>query len=640
MASSSLPGAMPAPSGVPERPKKLQRISQACDLCHRRSIRCRPSNENAQQQCQNCYDFGVDCTYNRPSRRRRAPSTSQTAQNVLPVPALQATSTTSRSKSPSDHQVATGSSATSISANPRAYGDGPDYTGALATVREGRTDDGVAIAWRSFVLASEETIEQLLSVYMDIVYPIYPLFHAPTMWERLRKRDHLTDRGFFASIMGACALASARARDGALNEYTSYPKDGPVQQSEIFFSAAAEAIPKDLNKADSFGYMRACGLLALTSIQYGQISSMHQYLGHFCTISAMRHLHDELHWPLELTLVDKEERRRLYWSMYCLDVLSTVVFNSIPNFDEVSANVRYPVEIDDENITPIGATSSGEVSWLRGWNFTTDLFRVLEHTIRRVHRNHAPPREDRPSVTLLLVSDALTDSQIMENILHLYYQLPARFKDYTVIMSGDGADDRLGFQAANIQATLQLVRMTLFSVSIPIDIYQKCNVADQVLQTFHGICPRYLSAISTPLVYHLGGIGPLLASVMEGHLTEATYTRVRQLLESLVSLVETLESDLQPGAGASKSLRTQIDKIDSYMRMPAPIPVPTHHQHPNAFTIPPTQQQRAAGSMYGMAGAMDNFTLPQEIVGGFPWPLIPHRPGYAHSATFYGFDGG
>ena len=70
-----------------DRPKKLQRISQACDLCHRRSIRCRPSIENAQVQCQNCFDFGIACTYHRPSRRRRNQSVSHgqaTTPNILP----------------------------------------------------------------------------------------------------------------------------------------------------------------------------------------------------------------------------------------------------------------------------------------------------------------------------------------------------------------------------------------------------------------------------------------------------------------------------------------------------------------------------------------------------------------------------
>ena len=105
---------------------------------------------------------------------------------------------------------------------------------------------------------------------------------------RIRNRDHLSDRGFFASVMAACALASARVRDGAVTDDRKLPKYGLEQQSEIFYSGAACAILKDFNKAQGLGYLRACGLLAVTAIQYGQIASMHQYLGHFCTLSAMQ----------------------------------------------------------------------------------------------------------------------------------------------------------------------------------------------------------------------------------------------------------------------------------------------------------------------------------------------------------------
>jgi hypothetical protein len=62
--------------------------------------------------------------------------------------------------------------------------------------------------------------------------------------------------------------------------------------------------------------------------------------------------------------------------------------------------VRYPSEIDDEFITHSGygappvppdpATASNDrivifsrqpVNWLRGWNFTTDLYRILEYAV-------------------------------------------------------------------------------------------------------------------------------------------------------------------------------------------------------------------------------------------------------------------
>ena len=62
-------GTRTAPPGG--KPKKLRRISRACDFCHRRSIRCRISQEDG-DRCQNCVDFAQDCTYQRPYKRRGA----------------------------------------------------------------------------------------------------------------------------------------------------------------------------------------------------------------------------------------------------------------------------------------------------------------------------------------------------------------------------------------------------------------------------------------------------------------------------------------------------------------------------------------------------------------------------------------
>lgn len=51
------------------KPRKLRRISRACDFCHRRSIRCKPSQDGS-DRCQNCTDFDVDCTFDRPAKKR------------------------------------------------------------------------------------------------------------------------------------------------------------------------------------------------------------------------------------------------------------------------------------------------------------------------------------------------------------------------------------------------------------------------------------------------------------------------------------------------------------------------------------------------------------------------------------------
>jgi hypothetical protein len=115
--------------------------------------------------------------------------------------------------------------------------------------------------------------------------------------------------------MAVCALASARARDGALfsGRYdASLFKEPP---SEAFFAAARDVIPKDLTQGKTFDYLRACGVLAITGIQYGDIDVMQQYLGYVHTFVNMRRLYDENNWDRGLTVVGIEERRRFVRNM-------------------------------------------------------------------------------------------------------------------------------------------------------------------------------------------------------------------------------------------------------------------------------------------------------------------------------------
>ncbi|KAK1061874.1 hypothetical protein LTR74_010666 [Friedmanniomyces endolithicus] len=634
------------------KPKKLQRISQACDLCHRRSIRCRPSTENAQQQCQNCYDFGVDCTYNRPSRRRRNPSQAHASPpNVLAQrPGLTVVPTTStenanrEDSNPSSNGTGTVMSTETSSlmhgANTRhdtnsSHGKGPadgqpEVMGALAAIREGSRDDLHDLAWRSFALASLGTIEQYIEVYIEIVYPIFPLFHVPSLREKLHQRLHLTDRGFFASVMAACALAAARVRDGATSDHR-HLTDSPEKASEIFFAAAQDAIGKDFSRAHGLGSMRACGLLAVTAIQYGQIRTMHEYLGKYMTLRAMQQCHDESHWPADISIIEREERRRIYWSMYTFDIYTAVVFDGLMWSQETHSNVCYPVEVNDEDLLAEPASPTDDDNWLRGWNFTTDLYRMLEHSMMRMRRSKAM-HNGRSSVTRLLLPSDMPDAQLMDNVLGAYYELPARFRVVNAPATGDRRQTLFGFQAALIQTTLQLVRMTLFSTVTNHDVDSKCYVAEQVLTTFHSIAPQYLRAISTPLVHHLDRIGRILASVMEGLLCEQSYQRVRNLLVSMADLLQGLESGLQPTAGASQDLRAQIEKIDRY----------TDGQRALYSSVGP--QQTTAILSHGVGGGMmaqgqgrgegqvptlaamwlatplNEFQLPLDLVSGQAWP--------------------
>lgn len=91
--------------------------------------------------------------------------------------------------------------------------------------------------------------------------------------------------------MAACALASARERDGAL--YVSV-RDGlhsATIASETFYTAAKDTLPKNLVEAWELDFMRACVLLSITSLQYGDIEAMQLCLGHCFTIVGIHRFH-------------------------------------------------------------------------------------------------------------------------------------------------------------------------------------------------------------------------------------------------------------------------------------------------------------------------------------------------------------
>ncbi|KAL2847539.1 fungal-specific transcription factor domain-containing protein [Aspergillus pseudoustus] len=619
-----------------QRPRKLQRISKACDFCNRRSIKCN-KNSGPLAPCQNCADFGVPCTYDRPIRRRgaRRHASPPVAMPAAPPPAP----LTGSSESGSDgvlcppptlmRDLTNGSARTvSISVPP---------------------DSSLVNPWKAFAVASQATILDLAQVYLEIVYPIFPLFHWPSFTTALENLDYLKNEGLFASTMAMCALASARARDGAL-----YSNRGNSQQlanppSEVFWSAAKESIPRDLAAAKGTEYMRTCAILSIASIQNGQIQDMQKYLGTYHTLAVMDGLHDEKLWPKDLDPIVVEIRRRLFWSIYTLDVYSSIVWGGIIRHREAQSNVRYPGDLRDEFISRNDMVSPASVDhngvptvnavsndWIVGWNFTTDMYRILEHALDS-QRRRSPPNNGTAEVWSLFRPAETAGPWLMEHVLVMYSALPPQFR-VTQPVIGDLAHDIFGFQSANIQATLQLLRMVLYS-SEEQGVDGKCDVAGQVLSVFSNVPVEYLKAISSPLLHHLAGIGYILGSVMEGSLSEPSYQRVRTLLLEMADLLHRLESGLRQSTGTSERLRAQVSRIDEYMRTQRtanmarapprapPILNPNNVNPAQPDLISPVYQQdsiapiQTQAPLAGIDDSITYFQLPPELLDDWPWPF-------------------
>ena len=139
----------------------------------------------------------------------------------------------------------------------------------------------------------------------------FPLFDGETVKAQVAKGEHTCKRPLFCSVMAACAVASARVRDGSLITPESQRPYLLGIPPEDYFAAAEDALPPNLLEVHDFHYLRGCALMALASIQDGRIDCMRKYLGHYFTIMAIRRWHDEMNWPAALTPVEKEERRRL-----------------------------------------------------------------------------------------------------------------------------------------------------------------------------------------------------------------------------------------------------------------------------------------------------------------------------------------
>lgn len=262
-----------------DRPKQ-RRIGRACDYCHQRSIRCQPTGGG--RPCKNCHQFDQPCTYHRKPRRRGAQSRA-TAESGTAVRQRQLTPQ--------------GTIAVSQSL---------PVEDSVASKKETQQHD----SWHAPFIASQAVIMDLAELYFEIVYPIFPFFHQPSFLRRVSRAHYSTDKSFFAVTMAVCALVRSRVRDGAVTnsrwDVDALKQPGP----EVFYNEAQR-------QAASFGItaklnvLRAHAILAITAIQNGNIREMRWHLGTYQNLVAVDCLHDEANWPHGISVVEREERRRL-----------------------------------------------------------------------------------------------------------------------------------------------------------------------------------------------------------------------------------------------------------------------------------------------------------------------------------------
>ncbi|EHK23792.1 uncharacterized protein TRIVIDRAFT_133587, partial [Trichoderma virens Gv29-8] len=594
---------------------KQRRISRACDYCHRRSIRCRPAEDGT--GCQNCRDFAQTCTYHRKPRRRGVPArgsggSSANRHAVEGLPDLES----SRSPSQGDLRII-----------PEIQHPGPNANASPQSQS----------AWRAPYIVSQATVVDLVELYFEIVYPIFPFFHQPSFTRKISRAEYNTNQSLFATTMAVCALVGGRVRDGSvMNPRWDVQALQRETLPDTFYAEAKRQLLDNGVESSDFNILRGHAIMAITAIQNGKIRDMHHHLGIYHTLMAMDGLHDEVNWPSGIGIIEREERRRMFWSIYTLDIFTSVVWGGVIRSREQQANVAYPAEVDDQYISDGGIARPGlspsslsppiarlvltaqSDCWLSGWNFITDLYRVLEHALARF-------RDRRRSFMSEIIDDqsTVTGTSVRDKVLRMYLNLPECFKN-TPTMAFNQKQDLFGFQAANITASLQLLRITLFAAG-GASIAERCEIASDVVDAFSSIPVQYCLTISKPLLHHLGGIGAILGSVFEEPLSEGEYNRVRSVMLSMARLLENLET-IHRSSSASEKLRSQVSRIDEYMAAQRQQSRPALEETPVSTTMQqvlPVDSSRGAAHNYEQVGsemAGDwSFLVPPDLLGDLTW---------------------
>lgn len=258
--------------------------------------------------------------------------------------------------------------------------------------------------------------------------------------------------------MAICSLSSCHVRDGAL-----FNPDLPAlvrpEHHQAYIEDALKALPennRDIRSHEAFEYLQVLGTLSLAATQLKDDPLFHECMGRYHTVVAAHLFHFEARWPPNLTYPERHVRRQFFWSMYRLEVHAALIDGHVIRCPELQCAVAYPQQVDGLAgiIDAVGKpeTRFRHGSWLTGWNYITDLYRVLEHVIVRMRKGRLRTL-DRGPIQHEPLLPSIDD--LLKKVLGVKGNLPP-YAAHAYPPSHDVEANLCGFQVANIACTYQV----------------------------------------------------------------------------------------------------------------------------------------------------------------------------------------
>lgn len=389
----------------------------------------------------------------------------------------------------------------------------------------------------------------------------------------------------YARLMAMCALSGYRISHGT---NVAPPTVAELVDPRYYLDQALEATQAESATPRDIEHLQAIGLICMTTMEIGNAFLVQRYLCNYHAAVAEQGLSDERRWPSDMSPIEREERRRLYWHMYRLEVHMAMVMGHVVRCPELQSHVAYPESEED-------GSAVSQFEWLSGWNFVTDLYRGLEHLLTKLRLRLWPNQQLRPqwvlSTTFLTEYDHV--GNIMTPLTAAYNSLPERFKTAASLSNNVDAN-RCGFQTANIVCTYLLLKMVSYSWSRT-TFKQACDTALELVDQITSIPLEYLKSMSLGMVQELSGFGYILSNFIGKGLPKTDYQDLKKVILCMAEFLDSLESNMLYAKHASQQLREYVTKLDELLAeketrlddttAPQHAPEPSADQDPHSMDL-------------------------------------------------------
>lgn len=337
--------------------------------------------------------------------------------------------------------------------------------------------------------------------------------------------------------MAICAVSCQTASLDAVFDHALL--DGlSLPGSEQYFSEAVSKIPDRIEQTEDLDYLRAMGLLAVYSLQRGSHNDLHRYLGLYHGLVAQHSFHDESRWPKNLSMADIDDRRRLFWCVYRLEVHSACVLGHVVRLPEAQISVLYP------RILP--SMEPETQLWTAGWDYITDLFRLLEYAIFslrgcKVRKAVLSVFYEHPSPTTLL-----------DGLARLRSGKPRMLQDPEAMTQSN----RCKYMAIQITCTETLVNiMALLYCQAPTSDIM--TITEELIEEMEKASLIMFKVAGSQIVHQLLGVGHMLFNASR-YEHDTQRTEAERLILFLGDLVKNLEHDIPSASEAGDRLQRLV----------------------------------------------------------------------------------